>query len=67
MLQEARESEALWVPPRSMADIEDEVVNTVSSSLLSDRGIDAKTDLQACSPLSIPNMPWTCSRSCSIN
>ncbi len=47
MSQEARESEALWVAPRSMADIEDEVVNTVSSSLLSDRGINAKTDLQA--------------------
>ncbi|BDA44925.1 probable recBCD enzyme subunit RecD at C-terminar half [Coccomyxa sp. Obi] len=49
--QEAQESEALWVVPRSMADIEDEVVNTVSSSLLSSRGIDAKTDLQVLSPM----------------
>ncbi|CAL8469331.1 g8872 [Coccomyxa elongata] len=31
--QEARESEALWVAPRSMADIEDEVVNTVLSPM----------------------------------
>jgi hypothetical protein len=45
--QAARESEALWVVPRSTADIEDEVVATISSSLLSDRGIDTKTDMQA--------------------
>lgn len=32
--------------PRSTAGIEDEVVATVSGSLLSDRGIDAKTDMQ---------------------
>ncbi len=46
-MQEARRSEALWVVPRSAAEIEDEVVATISSSLLSDRGIDPRVDMQA--------------------
>lgn len=33
--------------PRSAAEIEDEVVATISSSLLSDRGINPRIDLQA--------------------
>ena len=32
--------------PDSLADIEDEVVRTVQSSIMSDRGVDVKTDLQ---------------------
>ena len=32
--------------PDSLADIEDEVVRTVQSSIMSDRGVDVKRDLQ---------------------
>ena len=34
--------------PRSMADIEDEVVRTVQGTIMTDRGIDVKRDLQVC-------------------
>lgn len=43
---ELERMEALWVVPPSAADIEDEVVRTVSSGLLGRRGINVKTDLQ---------------------
>ena len=45
-LQESQGRQALWVAPDSLADIEDEVVRTVQSSIMSDRGVDVKTDLQ---------------------
>ena len=45
-MQESKGKQALWVAPRSMADIEDEVVRTVQSSIMTDRGINVKRDLQ---------------------
>jgi len=45
-VQESKGKQALWVAPRSMADIEDEVVRTVQSSIMTDRGINVKRDLQ---------------------
>ena len=44
--QESKERQALWVVPQSMADIEDEVVRTVQSSIMTDRGVDVRRDLQ---------------------
>lgn len=45
-MQESKERQALWVVPHSLADIEDEVVRTVQSSVMTDRGVDIKRDLQ---------------------
>ena len=47
--QESKERQALWVIPQSMADVEDEVVRTVQSSVMTDRGVDVKRDLQVLS------------------
>ena len=44
--QESKGKQALWVAPDSLADIEDEVVRTVQSSIMSDRGVNVKRDLQ---------------------
>ena len=46
LLQESKERQALWVVPHSMADIEDEVVRTVQSRIMTDRGVDVRRDLQ---------------------
>ena len=45
-MQESRDRQALWVAPQSLADIEDEVVRTVQSTIMTDRGVDVKQDLQ---------------------
>ena len=45
-VQESKGKQALWVAPRSMADIEDEVVRTVQGTIMTDRGINVKRDLQ---------------------
>ena len=45
-IQESKERQALWVVPHSLADIEDEVVRTVQSSVMTERGVDVKRDLQ---------------------
>jgi hypothetical protein len=45
--QAAMASDALWVAPGSPGQLEDAVVRTVTSTLLSSRGIDPATDLQA--------------------
>lgn len=45
-VQESRDRQALWVAPQSLADIEDEVVRTVQSTIMTDRGVDVRRDLQ---------------------
>lgn len=44
--QVALQSEALWVAPGTLGELEDAVVATVTGDLLSSRGIDPTCDLQ---------------------
>ena len=60
--QESKERQALWVVPHSLADIEDEVVRTVQSSIMTDRGVDVKRDLQVhalCIFLPLQSLSWS--------
>ena len=41
--------------PQSMADIEDEVVRTVQSRIMADRGVDVRRDLQVLASCLLPS------------
>ena len=50
--------------PKSLAEIEDEVVRTVQSSIMTDRGVDVRTDLQVTPPFADPTCTQALFRCC---